>query len=350
MENLIKKYSCAGIGLVALDVMIKGKSDYNPKIFAGGSCGNVISILSYLNFNSYPIARLGNNDATDLIFEDLERWGVNLDLIEREEKGSTPIIIHRILESPSNEPKHRFEFRNPNNGKWLPSYKPVLAKKVDVISAKLPKTDIFYFDRVSRSSIELAKYAKKQGALIFFEPSSNREKKQFQECLEISDIIKYSDQRIKNYREEYSSIQTTLEIETSGKEGLCYRFKSDNWESLDSFNIENAVDTAGAGDWCSAGIICQLIKQNPSNLSNLSEEKIVNALKYGQALGGINCLYDGARGLMYQVDRLTLNKMVDIVFERKPISQFPSSSINSSNNIDNNILELETILQSSSRN
>ena len=226
MENHTKKYNCAGTGLLALDVLIKGKSDYNPKIFAGGSCGNVLSILSYLNFNSYPIARLGNNDATDLVFEDLEKWDVNLDFIEREEKGSTPIIIHRILESPLNEPKHRFEFRNPNNGKWLPSFRPVLAKKVESITENLPVLNVFYFDRVSRSSIELAKYAKTQGALIFFEPSSNREKKQFKECLEISDIIKFSDQRIKSYREEYPNIQTILEIETSGKEGLNYRFKS----------------------------------------------------------------------------------------------------------------------------
>lgn len=347
MENLTKKYNCAGTGLLALDVLIKGKSDYNPKIFAGGSFGNVLSILSYLNFNSYPIARLGNNDATDLVFEDLEKWGVNLDFIEREEKGSTPIIIHRILESPLNEPKHRFEFRNPNNGKWLPSFRPVLAKKVESITEKLPTLNVFYFDRVSRSSIELAKYAKTQGALIFFEPSSNREKKQFKECLEISDIIKFSDQRIKSYREEYPNIQTTLEIETSGKEGLNYRFKSNKWKSLDSFSIDNAVDTAGAGDWCSAGVIKKLICENSENLSNTSEEKIIEALKYGQVLGAINCLYAGARGLMYQVDKFIFDEMIDLVSERKPISQISYSEAVSSASFKDEILELDVILQSS---
>jgi fructokinase len=343
----MNKYNCVGTGLLALDVLIKGKSDYNSKIFAGGSCGNVLSILSYLNFNTYPIARLGNNDATDFIFQDLEKWGVNLDFIEREEKGSTPIIIHRILESPLNEPKHRFEFRNPNNGKWLPSFRPVLAKKVDAITNNLPKIDIFYFDRVSRSSIELAKYAKAQGALIFFEPSSNREKKQFQECLDVSDIVKFSDQRIKSYKEEYPNIQTVLEIETSGKKGLNYRFKSNKWKSLNSFTIDNAVDTAGAGDWCSAGIIEQLISKNKNEFSKISEEKLANVLKYGQVLGAINCLYNGARGLMYQVDKSTLIKMVDLVSERKPISESLLTKINSSVNVKDNVLELETILQSS---
>lgn len=343
----MKNKTCAGTGLIALDVLIKGKSDHNPKIFAGGSCGNVLSILSYLNLNSYPIARLGNNDATDLVFEDLEKWGVNLDFIEREEKGSTPIIIHRILDSPLNEPQHRFEFRNPNNGKWLPSFRPVLAKKVDTITTNLPKTNVFYFDRVSRSSIELAKYAKTQGALIFFEPSSNRDKKQFQECLEISDIIKFSDERIKSYKEEYPNIQTSLEIETSGKKGLNYRFKSDKWKTLESFSIENAVDTAGAGDWCSAGIIANLASENVIGLSDFNEKKIIESLKYGQVLGAINCLYDGARGLMYQVDKSILDKMVDLVLEKKPISEISHSIMSNTNNFDHSILELDVILGSS---
>jgi|TARA_R110000851_G_scaffold310283_2_gene470035 fructokinase len=343
----MKNKTCAGTGLIALDVLIKGKSDHNPKIFAGGSCGNVLSILSYLNLNSYPIARLGNNDATDLVFEDLEKWGVNLDFIEKEEKGSTPIIIHRILESPLNEPKHRFEFRNPNNGKWLPSFRPVLAKKVDAIQNSLPKIDVFYFDRVSRSSIELAKYAKMQGALIFFEPSSNRDKKQFEECLKITDIIKFSDQRIKSYKEEYPNIQTVLEIETSGKDGLNYRFKSNKWKKLDSFSIENAVDTAGAGDWCSAGIIEQLSSEKVNNLKDFNEEIIIESLKYGQVLGAINCLYDGARGLMYQVDKLTLDKMVDLVSEKKLISEISHLMMKPTNNFENSILELDVILKSS---
>lgn len=346
MENPMKKYNCAGVGLIALDVLIKDKTNHFPKIFAGGSCGNVLSILSYLEFNTFPIARLGNNDATDLVLEDLEKWNVNIDFIEKEEKGSTPIIIHRILESALNEPKHRFEFRNPNNGKWLPSFRPVLAKKVDTIQNHLPKIDVFYFDRVSRSSIELAKNAKKQGAIIFFEPSSNRDSKQFEECLQLSDILKFSDQRIKSYKDDYPNIQAILEIETSGKEGLNYRFKSNNWKSLDSYYIENAVDTAGAGDWCSAGIIGQLVTEK-GNLSNANEKDILKALKYGQALGAINCLYYGARGLMYEIDKSTFNKVVNLVLNGKPISEIINNQLAPKIKHINDVIELDVILRSS---
>lgn len=341
----MKKFNCAGTGLLALDVLIKGNSEYNPKIFAGGSCGNVLSILSFLGLNSYPIARLGDNDATDLIIEDLTKWNVNFDFIEREEKGSTPIIIHRILDSPLNQPKHRFEFRNPNNGKWLPSFRPVLAKKVDKICNDLPKLDLFYFDRISRSSIELAKFAKKQGALIFFEPSSNRDRKQFDECLEVSDIVKFSNDRIKSYKDEYPHIQTILEIETNGKEGLNYRFNSNEWKSLKAYEIDNALDTAGAGDWCSAGIIDKLFFLDLKTLSSLRETNIIDALKYGQALGAINCLYIGARGLMYQIDKQELKRIIEFVYKRKPIN-IEESQLESWNNNDK-VFELDVILQSS---
>jgi len=317
MENHISKINCAGTGLIALDLVLKGKLDSNPKIYAGGSCGNVLSILSFLDINSFPIARLGDNEATDLIVEDFNRWGIDTRFIEREEKGSTPIIIHRILQPKNNEPKHRFEFRNPNNGKWLPSFRPVLAKKVEDLNHKLPHVDVFYFDRISRSSIELAKAAKKEGSIIFFEPTSNRDKKQFEECLEIADIIKYSDERLKNYKEEYPNIQTTLEIETSGKNGLIYRYKSDVWKHLDALLIDDALDTAGAGDWCSAGIIKSLTKASFKDLRDLREELIVESLKFGQILGALNCLHFGARGLMYEIEKVAFLKMVDNLKENE---------------------------------
>ena len=81
--------------------------------------------------------------------------------------------------------------------------------------------------------------------------------------------------------------------------------------------------------------------------SNFSEEKIVNALRYGQVLGAINCLYDGARGLMYRVDKLTLDKMVDLVSHRKPISEILNPKITPKViKMKEEALELNVILQS----
>lgn len=347
MENLMPKIKCAGTGLIALDVLIDSRLNGNPKIFVGGSCGNVMTILSYLGCESFPIARLGINDASDFIIEDLVNWGVDVTFIDKDEKGSTPVIIHRILESQTNEPKHRFEFKNPNNGKWFPSFRPVLAKKIGNILDRLPQTDIFYFDRVSRSAIELAKMAKAKGALIFFEPSANSDKKQFEECLKIADIIKFSNDRLKTYKQDYPKIQSLLEIESLGSRGLSYRFKSDSWKIIDSFQISNAVDTAGAGDWCSSGILKYLMDKGLKNINDAEEINIVEALCYGQALGAINCLYPGARGSMYQMNLSKLEEICEMILNGRPFLD----SINTQENyqIDHHkeqTLELDILFES----
>jgi fructokinase len=334
-----------GMGLVALDIVIEKNTEVKPLLFAGGSCGNVLSILSFLNFKSFPISRLGDNDATDLLLEDLQQWGVHLNFIEREEKGSTPIIIHRILNTPFSEPKHRFEFRNPNNGKWLPSYKPVLAKKVEEITNSLPKCDVFYFDRITRSSIELARFAKNQGALIFFEPSSNKDTKLFNECLELSDVIKFSNQRIKSFKTDYPEINVKLEIETLGKEGLNYRFNSNEWKKINSYKIVNEFDTAGAGDWCSAGIIEKLISDG-NDISHIVESEIILALKYGQALGAINCMYSGARGIMYEIEKSNILHMARMTLKQELIPKaFDVNSKVKFKKTKKELPELDMILQ-----
>ena len=49
---------CAGTGLVALDIVFNGDSTVPPRMWAGGSCGNVLTILSYLGWQAVPLARL----------------------------------------------------------------------------------------------------------------------------------------------------------------------------------------------------------------------------------------------------------------------------------------------------
>jgi sugar/nucleoside kinase (ribokinase family) len=107
-----KQYICAGTGLIALDVLINNRTYNEPiQFYAGGSCGNVLTILSYLGWKSFPIARLSNTQATALLLDDLSKWMVNDDLITVTEDGSTPIIIHRILEGQGGERKHRLKIQ-----------------------------------------------------------------------------------------------------------------------------------------------------------------------------------------------------------------------------------------------
>ncbi|MDD2986138.1 carbohydrate kinase family protein [Flavobacterium sp.] len=299
-----REATCVGSGLVALDVIVNGSPSTPAKLCAGGSCGNVLSILAFLGWDSMPIARLADNNASEKLFDDFLNIEVNTSLITTSKDGTTPIIIHRILKDKEGNPKHKFEFRVPDTNAWLPMYRPVLASAVNELISLQSECKVFYFDRVSRSTINLAKYYKSKGALIVFEPSSIKDDKQFVECLDIPHIIKFSSDRIKNYSDLFPVPIAQLEIETLGKDGLRYRLKSDKnpyWKTIPSFKFEDIKDTAGAGDWCTAGIINELGFDGLESFMKSDKSEIERALTIGQVMGGINCSYDGARGIMYNM-------------------------------------------------
>ncbi len=300
-----KKSICLGTGLVALDVILNGNRIDLPKLSAGGSCGNVLSILSFLDWESYPIARLGNDRAGKELIQDLGRWDIHNDYLTQTQQGSTPIIIHRILKNKNEQLVHKFEFKDPDTKKWLPHFKPITKKVATHVMEGNIVPDVFYFDRMNPGTFELATHYKVRGTIIFFEPTSAKDEKLFEKFLAIADVVKYSDERIPNFRDKYRSITCFLEIETMGKNGLVFRCKNqtepDQWKSVNGYHIDKIQDTAGAGDWCSAGIIYQLCSGGHKNLFGSTISDVEKASRFGQALGALNCLYDGARGLMYHV-------------------------------------------------
>jgi fructokinase len=298
--------TCVGIGLVALDVLFNGKPSAPLGFYAGGSCGNVMTILSFLGWEAYPIARLRNNEAGNILLRDLEHFGVNNSLISSENDGSTPIIIHRILKDREGKPKHRFEFRDPETGSYLPSYKPVLSACVDSIFQTQPKSNVFYLDRVNRASIEMAKKCKSQNALIFFEPSSYKDDKNHNECLSYADVVKFSSERISNYQEKFPVCTRELEVMTMGSEGLVYRLHNQKtWTHIEAYTISSVVDAAGSGDWCTAGLIHGLFNRSKGTVE-ITDKVVEDALEFGQALAALNCCFMGARGAMYALEKEVL--------------------------------------------
>ncbi len=320
----MKKPICFGAGLVALDVILNGSPATLPKLSAGGSCGNVLTILSFLGWDSYPIARLSNDRASQELVLDLNRWQIHTDHLFVNEDGRTPIIIHRIKRDKLGKPIHRFEFRDPDTGSWLPQYKPITKNLASEILQSTVSPKVFYFDRINPGTFELAQTLKANGTIICFEPSSIKDKKQFEEFLSVTDILKFSSDRIPDYKKLYKSPRCFLEIETRGKEGLLYRSKKHTdpnaWKTIPGFILGEIVDAAGAGDWCTAGIIHSLCSKGHTALSKTGVKQIQKALQFGSALGALNCFYDGARGLMYhytlqklrsEIDRIIVNGNLD---------------------------------------
>ena len=195
MTGLIEfgsKPSIYGTGLIALDIVVSSQSNNPIYNWAGGTCGNVLTILSYLGWNSFPISRINSEPASCKVKQDLMKWGVRLEYAELEPVATVPVITQEIISSKNGSPKHRFHWRNcPKCGSWLPNYKPITLKAINIIKENVQRSDVYYFDRVSPAAIELAKFFKSLVSIIFFEPSAKGDERLFKKAINLSDIVKY---------------------------------------------------------------------------------------------------------------------------------------------------------------
>ena len=317
MNNLLKianskKPVCTGAGLVALDVIFNGDL-HNPKFLAGGSCCNVLTILSYLGWNSVPIARLGKDTEGDRIIEDMKQWKVSTKFVEKDPKISSPRIIEKVYSGKN--PRHTFSLKC-SHGKWLPDRKSFLLESLKKIENKIPSSNVYYFDRATPSSLLLAKQQKENGALIVFEPPRLSDEKNFKKCMEIADIVKHCYDLKSNNNS--LNLKIPLEIQTMGEKGLRYRANvlgQTKWTELSALPVDKLVDAAGSGDWLTAGLIHEL-GQNGAKW-RITDKKLQNALRVGECLASLNCHYVGARGLMYNISKRQLQNLIFKILTKK---------------------------------
>src|SRR5438309_222140 len=97
-KTLIKtnsKTTAWGIDLIAFDLILDG-GDTKPRLSAGGTCGNVMAILSRLGWNAVPVARLASGGVSNLVMGDLQRWNVDTSRLQLRPTARVPIIVQRI--------------------------------------------------------------------------------------------------------------------------------------------------------------------------------------------------------------------------------------------------------------
>jgi len=300
--------SIFGTGLIALDLVIGADENRPVRSWAGGTCGNVLSIMAYLGWNAFPIARMNGDPASQRVKADMRRWGVHLKFATCSPTSHTPIIIQQIKRGRDGVPRHRFSWACPRCGEWLPGYKAVTLNAVETILPHLAAASVFFMDRLSPAALVLAEKAKQEGALVFFEPSGKSDEKLLHEALNLIHVLKYADQRlggIGDLVEESRSL--LLEIQTQGEKGLRYRHRHGNrlsgWQHSDAVQAPTLADSCGSGDWCTAGLLSMAAKRGLSGFMAAGPTAIGEALRYGQALAAWNCSFEGARGGMYAVNR-----------------------------------------------
>ncbi len=311
---------CAGTGFLALDVVLNGHPKIPLGTWAGGSCGNVLTILSYLGWKSLPIARVGKDSSASKLLGDLISWGVDTKLIFQDYNDKTPVVIEKLFLGKNGKIRNKFIWECPSCGTKLPGYKVVRMQNFEQRhSSGDNSVNVFYFDRVRKNSIEIAKYYKNKGALIIFEPSSIKDRLIYLECLRVADIVKYSIERLGDASYFHRQAHIPLEIQTLGSKGLRYKWssksKAGNWELMQPYTVVDLKDSVGSGDWCTAGIIHILGQNGKADFSQFDQTAIEFAVRFGQALAALNCYYEGARGVMYRLTKKHFKELINSIID-----------------------------------
>lgn len=333
-RNCASRPLVVGTGLLALDAVVSADESVPVRHWAGGTFGNVLIALRYLGWSAQPIARLADEDSTKLLVADLRRWKLSERFIRIEEDGSTPIIVHRITRDVDGQVAHSFSWRCTSCGARYPGYKPELLTVAEKIAPKLKNACVFFFDRVSAAALLLAKAAADSGALVAFEPSSVGNPIMFRQAWEVAHIVKYSHERLADFPDVDIETNPRLLIETLGNAGLRYRWrrsgeKLGTWVESKALPVDDVRDTAGSGDWCTAGLLSKLATKGYAGFSRATVQQIADAVRYGQALAAWNCRFEGARGGMYAISKRQFQRQIgEILAGDTKAFQLPNPSTN----------------------
>lgn len=321
MPREAHQHSCVGTGFIVLDVIRNSVgTTATEKRFAGGSCGNVLTILAYFGWDANAVGRIGDDHAGRELVADLGKWGVETKLLQVEAGRGTPIIVQENYLDARGRPRHRFSRACPVCGATLPAYRPLLTSEAATIAAKLPSHSVFYFDRVAPGTLEIAQKSRANGALVVFEPSGIKDERLFAECLKAAHVVKYANDRIEGVHEVVAKAKVPIEIETLGAKGLRLRVRTNGrvgaWKDLAAFSAPELRDAAGSGDWTTAGLIHGLMTNGASVDKVVADSNaVVLATRQGQALAALNCGFEGARGLMYAADAKRVLDLVGAIVE-----------------------------------
>lgn len=333
MPREAHRYACVGTGLIVLDVIRNSAVATATEMrFAGGSCGNVLSILAYFGWDSNAVGRIGDDHFGRELVADLARWHVKTELLHVDSGRGTPVFVQENYLDAKGRRRHRFSRACPVCGGALPAYRPLLTTEVSRIAAKLPKHSAFYFDRVAPGTLELARKSRATGALVVFEPSGVKNERLFFECLKTAHVVKYANDRLIGVQSTVSKARVPVEIETLGENGLRLRVRAGGhagtWKYLPAFDVPELRDASGAGDWTTAGLIHGLMSRYRSADEAAADPSTVEiAVKHGQALAALNCGFEGARGLMY-------------VAESKKVLELAGSIVKGK--VESNVIEIES--------
>ena len=264
----------------------------------GNTCGNVACILAHLGVQTYPIAHLDLSEQGLKIKEDLQRYGADVRFVENSANGGTTLLrcTHKRDKITG---EHITSFRATSPGSRFPKRKFLRAR--DEAPSFLENLnfipDIFFFDAAEAGLRHLGGELRKRGTLIYFEPESDADKNKFLKAVEVSDIVKFSHEKVGDmaFTDHYPDI---LFIRTLGSEGLEFNLCRQGWVKVASVPNNNVIDWEGAGDWTSSQFLACLCERDLLSVSQMTTDAVRECLEIASETASRSLSFLGSKGMI----------------------------------------------------
>jgi sugar/nucleoside kinase (ribokinase family) len=264
----------------------------------GNTCGNVACILSYLGVKTFPIAHLDLSEQGLQIKSDLQRYGADVRFVKNSINGGTTLLrcTHKRDKMTG---EHSTSFRATSPGSRFPRRRFLRVRdEVPAFMENLDfKPDIFFIDAAEAGLRYLAGELRKQGTLVYFEPESDADKNKFLKAIEVSDIVKFSHEKVTDMT-FVSQYTDKLFIRTLGAEGLEFNLCGQGWVKVASVLNDNVVDWEGAGDWTTSQFIACLCENDIVSISQMTVNSVREYLELACKTASRSVSYLGSKGMI----------------------------------------------------
>lgn len=295
--NFMKKVVAIGELLIDFVPQEKGCPLHEVSHFervAGGAPANVVTAVSRLGGEGVMISQVGEDAFGTHIMESLKKNGVNTDYVFRTKKANTGLAFVSL--DASGDRAFSF-FRNPSADLFL--------SPEQITDVMLENTGIVHFCSVDlvdwpvkKAHEKLIRMAKERKVIVSFDPnvrlplwdSPKACQDAIREFLSYADIVKLSDDEI-SFVTGCDSEQEAVErlfagncrmvIITKGGNGSCVYTKNAKAQ-IPSVQVEQVVDTTGAGDSFIGSFLYQLAAEDYSleQLDTISDDELKRFLDF----------------------------------------------------------------------